>query len=110
MSGTARLLYLPILLSLMFCAVAPAQFTTSTANGQVTITGYTGSGGAVSIPCAINGLPVTAIGSDAFASGTSITSVKIPNSVTGIGSDAFSGCTSLAAVTIPNGVIGIGSD
>src|SRR4051812_3239632 len=58
------------LLSLLFLltlsTAAQAQFTTSTANGQVTITEYTGSGGAVIIPSIINGLPVTSIGDFAF--------------------------------------------
>ena len=32
-----------------------AQFTYTTNNGAITITGYTGSGGAVVIPATING-------------------------------------------------------
>jgi hypothetical protein len=38
----------------------------------VTITGYTGPGGAVIIPDTINGLPVTAIGDSAFQNNTSL--------------------------------------
>ena len=43
-------------------AAVQAQFTYTTNNGTITITGYTGSGGAVTIPGTINGLPVTSIG------------------------------------------------
>ena len=39
----------------------PGIFDT-TNNGTITITGYTGPGGAVTIPGTINGLPVTSIG------------------------------------------------
>jgi hypothetical protein len=44
-----------------FTATAAAQsgdFTYTTSNGAVTITGYTGAGGAVEIPAQISGLPV----------------------------------------------------
>ena len=43
---------------------------------------------------------VTTIGNWAFASCTSLTSVKIPNSVTSIGDDAFYFCSSLAAIVV----------
>jgi hypothetical protein len=65
---------------------AEAQFTCTTNNGAITITGYTGSGGAVTIPNVIDDLPVTDIGTNAFAD-CSVTSVTIPNSVTSFFSD-----------------------
>ncbi|MCX6867415.1 MAG: leucine-rich repeat protein, partial [Verrucomicrobia bacterium] len=73
-------------------------FIYATAGGTVTITGYNGPGGEVTIPATINGLPVTSIGVNAFLNHTSLTSVTIPASVTSIGDAAFSGCTSLASL------------
>ena len=49
------------------------------------------------------------IGSYAFRSCTSLTSVTIPNSVTSIGESAFQNCTGLTSVTIGEGVTIIGN-
>jgi uncharacterized protein YjdB len=93
-----------------------------------TLTSYTGSGGAVTIPSAVTGtlfyggvttgltdpIPfeihpqVTGIASSAFRDCIGLTSVSIPNSVTSIGSSAFRGCIGLTSVAIPNGVTSIG--
>ncbi len=90
----------PILLGplLLAAPAAQAQFDYTTANGAITITGYTGSGGAVTIPSTINGLPVTSIGGEAFANVDSMTSVLIPGTVANIGDYGFAYCTSLRNV------------
>ena len=92
----------------MVPAVVQAQFTFITNNGAITITGYTGSGGAVTIPDTTNGWPVTRIGDYAFYNCYSLTGVTIGNSVTNIGNWTFSNCTSLTNVTISNNVTSIG--
>jgi hypothetical protein len=99
------LLPLPLLLTL--AAVAQAQFTYTTTNGTITITGYTGPGGAVTSPSTITGLPVTGIGNYAFEY-SSLTSVTMGTNLIRIGEAAFYGCASLGSVTIPNSVISIG--
>src|SRR5688572_11703748 len=87
-----RLRPLLLLLLLTLPTVAQAQFD-YTIDGTITITGYTGPGGAVAIPDTINGTPVTAIGNSAFYGETGVTSVTIPNSVTSIREWAFAFCT-----------------
>jgi hypothetical protein len=93
----------------LLLVVAPVrgQFTYTTNNGTITITGYTGTDAVVVIPDTITGLPVTAIGDSAFY-GNSLTKLTIANSVTCIGDSALSYCTSLTSVTIANSVTSIG--
>ncbi|MES2439062.1 MAG: leucine-rich repeat protein [Verrucomicrobiota bacterium] len=56
--------------------------------------------GNVTIPPMINGKPVTAIGSQAFAyCGSSV--LAVPSGVTTIGSYAFVNCTNLTSITFP---------
>ena len=110
-------LLLPLLLLLTFFSTAHAQTTTGTtgrgliyaiSGSSVTITGYKGTSGPLSIPTVISAsgmnLPVTAIGNMAFQDCIQLTSVMIPSSVISIGRDAFGGCTGLTNVTIPNSV------
>jgi CubicO group peptidase (beta-lactamase class C family) len=84
----------------------------SASNGQITITGYTGTGGAVTIPSTIPGVTgtVTSIGTDAFEQCTSLTSVTIPAGVTSIASSAFSGCLSLNSAVFVGNAPSMGSN
>ncbi len=79
-------------------------------NGTCTITSYSGSGGAVTIPANISGLAVSTIGIGAFSGLPSLTSIAIPNGVAVIGVDAFSGCARLASVSIPTSVTSIAQE
>ena len=87
----------------------PADYTYTTSNDEITIAGYTGAGGAITIPSIIGGLPVVAIGYRSFFNQNGLTSATIPSSVTSIGNDAFLNCTSLTSVTIPSSVASIGN-
>src|ERR1051325_10680402 len=78
---------LPVLMP--FTEAQAQDFTYTTNNGTITITGYTGPGGNVTIPSVITGLPVTVIGDKAFYFVTGLTGVNIPDSVTSIGDDGF---------------------
>ena len=91
-----------------FCVLEALDFIYTTNNGTVTITSYTGSGGAVTIPDTIYGLPVTGIGINAFNSRTSLTNVTVPDNVTSIGDTAFAYCSSLTNVVIGSSVTNIG--
>src|SRR5882762_4265480 len=93
------------------------DFEYTIANGSITITNYTGPGGNVAIPATINGMPVTAIGAQAFLGRTTLTAITIPDSVTNIedgflsrggGLGAFGFCSALTNVSMGNGVIYIG--
>jgi hypothetical protein len=91
----------PLLLLLTLPAVLQAQFNYVTnADGTITITEYTGSGAAVTIPSTFNGLPVSSIGDYAFEFCIGLSSVTIPNTVTNIGYSAFIWCSSLTMITL----------
>lgn len=113
-------------------AEVPYTFATNFPDtNTITLTGYTGLGGAEVIPSNILGRTVTVIGNSAFEScgnltGITIpasvvriedfaficcglTNVVIPDSVTNLGRIAFGGCGALAGVVIGSGVTHIGS-
>jgi len=89
-------------------STVPMPFTYTTNAGTITITGYTGPGGAVIIPSVINSLPVATIGDSAFAFCDTVTSVTIPCGVTRIGIESFLACNNLTNVTIPDSITSIG--
>jgi len=103
--------FIAALFLLVLPAAAHAQYTyvTNSDNVSITITGYTGAGGAVVVPNTIKGYAVTNIGNSAFNGITTITSVTIPASVTNIGVGAFESCTNLVRITLVNGLTYIGS-
>jgi len=88
-----------------------AQFTVTlnaTGDGAV-ITGFSGSGGSLTIPATLQDFPVKEIGDKAFYEQKRITSVVIPEGVTKIGSEAFMNNRDLTTVTIPSTVTSIGN-
>jgi hypothetical protein len=87
---------------------AHAQYDCVTNSGKITLTRYTGPGGAVVIPDATNGLPVTGLGSFLFSGNGTLTNVVIPSSVKSIGNYAFNGCSNLASAVIGTHVSVIG--
>jgi hypothetical protein len=93
---------LPLLLLLALPPTVQAQDYTCTTNkdNTITINKYTGAGGAVTIPGAINGLPVISIGQQAFDNCAKLTSVTLPGSVTSIDKLAFTGCKRLKGITV----------
>lgn len=109
LSATMLIAVLCIAPATAAAATTDDGFTYTVANEEVTITGYTGAGGAVEIPAEIEGKPVTALGDLALAGATNpaaveITSVVVPDSVKKMGAAIFNGCTKLTAVTLPEDV------
>ena len=96
-----------VLIVLLLAAPAYAE-TTKTGfvyetdeNGEVTVTGYTGTSDVLRIPESIDGKPVTAIADFAFEGNTSIRKAVIPLSVKTIGANPFLNCTGLYVIYTP---------
>ncbi len=87
---------------------ASDDFTYTIENGSATITAYKGSGEHLDIPSGLDGYPVKAIGTEAFAKCQSLLSVVIPEGVETIGIGAFQACSSMTGITIPASVKSIG--
>jgi hypothetical protein len=100
-------------LSLTGCPTDPAdspdpdpirpEFTLINNGTEYSVTGYTGTSGAVIIPAMYNEKPVTAIGDYAFSGCKTLTSITISTNVATIGNEAFAYCSSLTGITVDNG-------
>lgn len=80
------------------------DYTYNTVLGGVSVSGYTGTGGDITIPSTLGGQQVLVIGGSAFYNNQNITSVVIPEGVTLIDTDAFYNCLKLVSVSIPSTV------
>ena len=93
------------------------QWTYVVRNGEAWVGGGNASSpaisqsttGAITIPFALGGYPVTCIGNQAFRSCAGLTNVMLGTRVESIGIQAFSHCNNLSAVTISDSVKSIGN-
>ncbi len=110
--GSAEILIRVLLLMLVWLAVPAVvraqDYIFTNLNGAITVTGYTGTVGVVTIPSRLGGLPVTTIGEHAFDGCSRLTSVTLPDSVTQIDGYAFQNCPNLTNVAFGNNVTSIG--
>lgn len=70
-------------------------------DGTATILSYTGWQQHLSVPAQLDGHPVSAIASKAFAYTDSLISITLPEGLHSIGYGAFFGCTSLTEISLP---------
>ncbi len=116
LSAGAALSPLPCIDRTLPAAAAIEVYTTGTYEGmtykkysnRVEITNYDDSAAVLQIPAEIAGLPVTAIGANAFQNSTSLKNVTIPDTVTSIGKSAFMECEYLEIVYFSEGLFTIG--
>ena len=82
-------------------AATSGIYTYQVSSNKATITKCaTSASGAITIPSKLDNYPVTAIGSEAFANCSKITSVTMPDSITTIGSWAFGNCSGLTDIVL----------
>lgn len=85
-----------------------ADFTYEAFNSnEIRIKRYLGSNPVPAIPNEINGLPVTALGSNSFM-GTSVQAVRIPEGIRCIEANAFAACDELREVVLPCSLVSMG--
>ena len=104
-------LWIPILfLIVMLCVPVMAEdesvWTFDT--GNYTVDGYTGAGGDVVVPDTIQGCPVEVIGTGAFQSSASITSLTFPETVKLLEGSVGGWCDSLTGISLPQSLQVIG--
>ncbi|HLH54531.1 MAG TPA: leucine-rich repeat domain-containing protein [Verrucomicrobiae bacterium] len=108
-TGALRLGFIALAIAKTLPAFCSAQFLYATNNGALTITGYTGTGGTITVPSSSSGLPVTEIASFAFRAVTNLTAVTISEGITNVGFEAFANCTALQSVQLPKSTSSIGN-
>ncbi len=91
-----------------FVSPSEPDFVLYTRDSEITIAGYVGENAAVTIPAAIDDVPVKIIGDGAFKNNKKITSVAVPSGVTAVNSEAFYDCKNLTAVDLPDSLKTIG--
>ena len=104
LTGTAAG-YLPTISEMTVSAATEGDLVYElTTQNEVTITGYQGKGGEVTVPAEISGKPVTEIGDKAFHGCNTITKITFPNTLKTIGERAFWYCTELESTNLPEGL------
>ena len=104
-------LWIPIILLLIILCVPvmaeeEAVWTFDIDNDS--LDGYSGAGGDVVVPDTIQGCPVTVIGSNAFSSSDTITSLTFPESVRQLEGSVGGWCSSLTGISLPRSLQVIG--
>ncbi len=72
-------------------------------SNSISVTGYSGNGGTVTIEPKYDGITVTSVGANAFSSAPAGTIISIPESVTSISSSAFSGSQNNITLSVSYG-------
>jgi len=86
------------------------DWTYTVDGSNVTITGYTGTGGVVTIPVTIIDQPVINIGVGAFSNCVNLIGIYIPIGIASIEDSAFQDCTNLTIATISPSISRIGKN
>lgn len=78
-------------------------------DGNAMIVEYTGSDEQLTIPAAIDNIPVTKIEEGAFSGSETLKNVTVPEGITSIGDGAFAMSEALESITLPDSLTSIGA-
>ena len=101
--GTVDITSITITYSCVQTPPAPT-YTLNPDGFSYAVTGYSKKPYNIIIPSTYNGLPVTRIGTSAFAGAITLETLYIPDSVTEIGDFAFQATDHLSSIRIPDGL------
>ena len=79
-------------------------------DGNLSITGWTGSGEYIAVPAQIEGVRVAEIGDNAFSDCEAVTRIVLPEGVERLGDGAFADCYSLEEIRVPASVAAVGEN
>ena len=91
-------------------APSPFRFSLNTDRRSYTLFSVVEPARYMEVPSTYRGLPVVAVGADAFRDLTELGAVRLPETVESIGAGAFRGCTSLQNVWLSDSVTSVGKD
>ena len=100
-------------LSLQAGAFDYENWSFAVADGEATLTGYSGTGPEdLVLPSTVTAdgtnYTVTAVGSSAFSGKSWIKTLQMPDTIRGIGNSAFENCRALQSIEVPGSVTNIG--
>ena len=88
--------------------IADGDFVYSVSGTEAILTAYTGSGGTVTIPAAVQGYSVISIDDNVFYKNKLIKKVIFEEGLCHIGDQAFFDCNQLESITLPESLVSIG--
>ena len=94
-------------------ALTDGPWSFTVANGEATLTGYSGTGPEdFVLPSSVESdgtnYTVTAVGSSAFSGKSWFKTLRMPDTIRGIGNSAFESCRALKSIEVPGSVTNIG--
>lgn len=91
-------------------ALTYGDYSYEVVDGEAVITSYNGNAVTLTVPAAIDNIPVVKINDNAFKNNSRITSITLSEGIKDIGNSAFENCTSLSSISLPKTLVHFGKN